>query len=113
MGGRDYLNVSILIVLDVILEANAKTRLVKLLKVSILIVLDVILEVVRITLPMDSPVRFNPYCVGCNLRRGAGDIPGGWTFGFNPYCVGCNLRRAFSLFNCFPVNGFQSLLCWM
>ena len=36
--------------------------------VSILIVLDVILEVSLCSIEGSTELSFNPYCVGCNLR---------------------------------------------
>ena len=35
---------------------------------------------------------FNPYCVGCNLRRLGLCVVALSINCFNPYCVGCNLR---------------------
>ena len=57
--------------------------------VSILIVLDVILEVV---VPLSEE----------NQNQC-----------FNPYCVGCNLRRFFGRAHAISESQFQSLLCWM
>ena len=65
---HNLLNVSILIVLDVILEAHAHKPAHGHLLVSILIVLDVILEGAIAYLVKNFLTRFNPYCVGCNLR---------------------------------------------
>ena len=60
--------------------------------VSILIVLDVILEGRRAYHCADELEGFNPYCVGCNLRSDSVNFAETEHSGFNPYCVGCNLR---------------------
>ena len=60
--------VSILIVLDVILEVHMLFVCLRQSQVSILIVLDVILEAPKKTGYDIVRKSFNPYCVGCNLR---------------------------------------------
>ena len=71
-------------------------KLMKLLTVvSILIVLDVILEVSLCNIYNPQNTGFNPYCVGCNLRSPNTLFVLIVFLCFNPYCVGCNLRSPF------------------
>ena len=62
-GNRD---VSILILLDAILEDDDSTKREKRNKVSILIMLDAILEERGYMKPFTPEQRFNPYSAGCD-----------------------------------------------
>ncbi len=81
--------------------------------VSILILLDVVLEVqVRVS-PTKILFCFNPYSVGCC----SGSLVA-WTapkvlWGFNPYSVGCCSGREGEVDGKTGRRGFQSLFCWM
>ena len=99
--------------LDVILEVRSKDVSQGQLFVSILIVLDVILEEYIEAVIRENDGGFNPYCVGCNLRSNPTWVTNPLGSSFNPYCVGCNLRRNYSNDPIGIGMLFQSLLCWM
>ena len=75
--------------------------------------LDVILEVPCPQGPRSDKEGFNPYCVGCNLRRVYISRSHNLNRRFNPYCVGCNLRSDLLVRALDHDPVFQSLLCWM
>ena len=61
--------------------------------VSILIVLDVVLEDNRRKIELNAEKSFNPYCAGCSFGSGLNQILSYVLNCFNPYCAGCSFGR--------------------
>ena len=82
-------------------------------RVSILILLDVILEDNYLFCALFCLISFNPYFVGCYSGRQSIQMYLYDEQSFNPYFVGCYSGRLVEeLQKKFP-NSFQSLFCWM
>ena len=147
--------------LDVVLEESRGIQYWHVSSVSILVVLDVVLEEYFGARPFLEDHSFNPCCAGCSSGSSprmspnlvlccfnpccagcsSGRIERGsvvdWIVGFNPCCAGCSSGRMAVYPNCYivirvsilvvldvvlealscllitPKGKFQSLLCWM
>ena len=82
--------VSILVVLDVVLEASLVARFLSIAKVSILVVLDVVLEASSLSSIYSPPLSFNPCCAGCSSGSVKAFPASQAPRGFNPCCAGCS-----------------------
>ena len=99
--------------LDVVLEAHPPIAISNRSIVSILVVLDVVLEVCYLMRQCRKMRGFNPCCAGCSSGRTLRQRQNIGENCFNPCCAGCSSGRQKAISEIVKGLRFQSLLCWM
>ena len=83
--------------LDVVLEGRNISEVRFFIRLSILVVLDVVLEEFVTLTFTEENLTFNPCCAGCSSGRGAHQIAIDINTTFNPCCAGCSSGRHLGL----------------
>ena len=105
--------VSILVLLDVVLQVDTVCVVVPEALVSILVLLDVVLQVIARKSGCSQPNSFNPCSIGCCSSRPQETLLNAIGKSFNPCSIGCCSSSKGAFIDNNLIIWFQSLFYWM